>query len=96
MMTDDIEVEVNLMALGKMKTSARKDMNRAQDKERPSTSQTSDERFEAMMRNTEQMIERMALGNMHNPIEQDDEQPKNLRRPTITQIRQREPRNQGN
>jgi hypothetical protein len=62
MMTDAIEVEVNLMASGKMKTNAGRDMNKTQDKAQPSTSQTSEERFEAMMRNMERMMERMALG----------------------------------
>jgi hypothetical protein len=69
MMIDVIEVEVNLMASGKMKANAGKDTKRAQDKAQPSTSQTSEERFEAMMRNMERMMERMALGNRANPRE---------------------------
>jgi hypothetical protein len=96
MTTDAIEVEVNLMASGKMKTNAGRDTNRAQDKAQPSTSQTSEERFEAMMRNMEQMMERMALGNRPNPREQADGPPRNLRRPTIPQIRQRNQGNQAN
>jgi tRNA C32,U32 (ribose-2'-O)-methylase TrmJ len=67
MTIDSIEVEVNLMASGKMKTNVGRDTNIAQDKAQPSTSQTSEERFEAMMRNMEQMMERMALGNRPNP-----------------------------
>jgi hypothetical protein len=46
-----------------------------------------------MMRNMEQMMERMALGNRPNPREQANAPPKNPRRPAIPQIR---PRNQGN
>jgi hypothetical protein len=96
MMTDAIEFEVNLMASGKMKTNSGRDINRTQDKAQPSTSQTSEERFEAMMRNMERMMERMTLGNRSNPREQVDGPPRNLRRPEIPQIRQREKRNQGN
>jgi hypothetical protein len=69
MMIDAIEVEVNLMASGKIKSNSGRDMNRTQDKAQPSTSQTSEERFEAMMRNMERMMERMALGNRPNPRE---------------------------
>jgi hypothetical protein len=38
-------------------------MNKVQDKEQPSTSQTSEERFETMMKNMEKMMERMAIDN---------------------------------
>jgi hypothetical protein len=69
MMIDAIEVKVNLMASGKMKTNSGKDTDRTRDKAQPSTSQTSEERFEAMMRNMERMMERMALGKKSNPRE---------------------------
>jgi len=52
-----------------MKDNVDRDTNKAQDKEQPSTSQTSEERFEAMMRNMERMMEIMALGNRTNPRE---------------------------
>ena len=96
MMTDAIEVEVNLMDSGKMKTNFGRDTNKTQDKAQPSTSQTSEEIFEAMMRNMERMMEIMALENRPKPREQDDGPPKNMRREAITKIRQREQRNQGN
>jgi hypothetical protein len=96
MMTDAIEVEVNLMASGKMKANSDRNMGKTQDKAQTSTSQTSEERFEAMMRNMERMMERMALGNRPNPREQADGPPRNPRRPAGPQIRQREQRNQGN
>jgi hypothetical protein len=96
MMTDAIEVEVNLMASGKMKANSGRNINRTQDKAQTSTSQTPEERFEAMMRNMERMMERMTLGNRPNPREQADGPPRNPRRPVIPQIRQREQRNQGN
>jgi hypothetical protein len=94
MMTDAIEVEVNLMASGKMKANPGRNMGKTQDKAQTSTSQTSEERFEAMMRNMERMMERMALGNRPNPREQADGPPRNLRRPAGPQIWQREQRNQ--
>jgi hypothetical protein len=77
MMTDAIEVEVNLMASGKIKSNSGRDMNKTQDKAQPSTSQTSEERFETMMRTMERMMERMALGNRPNPREQADGPPRN-------------------
>jgi hypothetical protein len=67
MMTDAIEVEANLMASGKRKNNSSRDINITQEKAHPSTSQTSEERFEATMRNMERMMERMSLGNRFNP-----------------------------
>ena len=69
MTTDSIEVEVNLMDLEKTKINAGKDTNKAQDKVQLLTYQTLEERFKAMMRNMEWMMERMALGNRPNPKE---------------------------
>jgi hypothetical protein len=66
MMIDAIEFEVNLMASRKMKTNSGRDIKRTQDKSQSLTSQTSKERFEAMMRNMERMMERMTLGNRPN------------------------------
>jgi hypothetical protein len=66
---DAIEVELNLMASGKMKTNVGREKNRAQDKAHPLTSQTSKEIFNAMMRNMERMMERMDIGNRPNPRE---------------------------
>jgi hypothetical protein len=69
MITNSIEVEVNLLASGKMKANSDRNMGKTQDKAQASTSQTSKERFKAMMRNMERMIEIMALGNRPNPRE---------------------------
>jgi hypothetical protein len=69
------------MALGKMKADSDRNMGKTQDKAQTSTSQTSEERFEAMMRNMERMMERMALGNRPNPREQVSGPPTNLRIP---------------
>ena len=86
MMTDAIEVEVNLMASGKMKANSDRNMGKTQDKAQTFTSQTSEERFEVMMRNMERMMERMALGNRTNPREQANGPPRNPRRPVGPQI----------
>ena len=66
-----------------MKANAGRGTNTAQDKAQPSTSQTSEEMFEAMMRNMEHMMEVMALGNRPNPREQADDPPRNTRRQSI-------------
>ena len=95
-MIDAIEVEVNLMASWKMKANVGRDTNKAQYKAQPSTSQTSEERFETMMINMERMMERMALGNKPNPREQVDGPHRNSRILSILQIRHRDPRNKGN
>jgi hypothetical protein len=95
MMSDAIEVEVNLMASGKIKYNSDRDMNKVQDKAQPSTSQSSEERFEMMMKTMEKLMERMSLDNKPNTREQADVPPRNQRRPTVPQIRQRDQRNQG-
>jgi hypothetical protein len=95
MMSDAIEVEVNLMASGKIKSNSDRDMNKVQDKAQPSTSQSSEERFEMMMKTMEKLMERMSLDNKPNTREQADVPPRNQRRPTVPQIRQRDQRNQG-
>jgi hypothetical protein len=96
MMIDAIEFEVNLVDSGKIKSNSDMDMNKVQDKAQLSTSQTSKERFEMMMKTMEKMMERMVLDNNLNTREQVDGPPRNQRRPTIPQIRQSDQRNQGN
>jgi hypothetical protein len=59
MMSDAIEVEVNLVSSGKIKYNSDRDMNKVQDKAQPSISQTSKERFEMMMKTMEKLMERM-------------------------------------
>jgi hypothetical protein len=66
MMSDAIEVEVNLMASGKIKYNSDRDINKVQYKEQPSTSQSSDERFQLMMKTVERLMERMSLDNKPN------------------------------
>jgi len=95
MMSDAIEVEVNLMALGKIKYNYDRDINKVQDEAQPSTSQSSKDRFELMIKTMEKLMERMSLDNKPNTREQADFPPRNQRRPTVPQIRQRDQRNHG-
>jgi hypothetical protein len=55
------------MDLGEIKYNS--DMNQVQDKEKHSTSQTSEERFETMMKTMEKMMQRMDLNNKPNTRE---------------------------
>jgi hypothetical protein len=82
------------MALGKIKSTYDRDMNKVQDKAQPSTSQSLEERFELMMKTMEKLMERMSLDNNPNTKEQAHVPPKNQRRPIIPQIRRRDQRNQ--
>jgi hypothetical protein len=95
MMSDAIEFEVNLMASIKIKCNSDRDINKVQDKAQPSTSQSSKDRFELMMRTMEKIMERISLDNKANTREQVYAPPRNHRRPTFPQIRQRDQRNQG-
>jgi hypothetical protein len=94
MMSDAIEVELNLMASGNIKYNSDKDLNKVQDKAQPSTSQSSEERFELMMKTMEKIMEKMSLDNKPNTREQDDVPSMNKRRPIVPKIRQRDHRNQ--
>jgi len=69
--------------LNLLKANSCRDMRKNQDKAQPSISQTSQERFETMMRTMERMMEIMALNNRPNPREQADGPPKNPRGPVI-------------
>jgi hypothetical protein len=97
MMSDAIEVEVNLMASGKIKHNPDRDMKKVQGEAQPSTSQSSDENFDLMMKTMERFMERMSLDNKPATRDQTDFQPRNqnFRRAPVPQIRQRDQRNQG-
>jgi hypothetical protein len=66
MMNDAIEFEVNLMSSRNIKYNYDKDMKKVQDKAQPSTSQSSEERFELNMMTMEKIMERMYLENNPN------------------------------
>jgi hypothetical protein len=89
MMNDAIEVEVNLMYSGKIKSNSIREMKNVQDKAQPSTSQSSKEKFEMMMKTMEKLMERMSLDNKPNTRERVDVPPRNQRIPEVLQIRQR-------
>jgi hypothetical protein len=72
MMSDAIEVEVNLMASGKIKYNYDMDINKVQDKVQASTSQSSEYMFELMMKTMEKLMEMMSLDNKPNTREQVD------------------------
>jgi hypothetical protein len=93
MMSDAIEVEVNQTASRKIKYNSDRDINKVQDKAHSSTSQSSEERFQLMMKTMEKLIERMSLDNKNNTREQVDVPPRNQRRPAVPQIRQGDQRN---
>ena len=50
MMNVDIEVEVNLMDLGRMKQKLDSEKKRAKEEYQPSSSHTSDAKFDTMMK----------------------------------------------
>jgi hypothetical protein len=97
MMSDAIEVEVNLMASGKIKHNPDRDVKKVQGEAQPSTSQSSDEKFDLMMKTMERFMERMSLENKPATRDQTDFQPRNqnFRRAPVPQIRKRDQINQG-
>ena len=60
MMNDAIEVEVNMMASGKMKN---KDINKRKNKEEISSPSSSDSKFDSIMRTMEKLVDRLSLEN---------------------------------
>jgi hypothetical protein len=62
MMSEEIKVEVNLMASGKIKHNFNRGGRKPQGDAQPSTSQPSKDRFDLMMKKMEKLMERMSLG----------------------------------
>lgn len=62
MMNDAIEVEVNLMALGKMKQKIDSKRKKIKDEAQASSSHSSDIRFDSMMKTMDKIMERLVLG----------------------------------
>jgi hypothetical protein len=91
-MSNVVEVEVNMMASGKIKLRFNRGDKRPQGDAQPSTSWSSDDKFNMMMKTMEKLMERMSMGNRPASREQNDPQPRNqnLRRGQVPQIRQRE------
>jgi hypothetical protein len=95
-MSNVVEVEVNMMASGKIKSKFNQSDKRHQGDAQPSTSWSSDDRFDMMMKTMEKLMERMSVGNRPAARDQNDPQPRNqnLWRGQIPQIKQRDPGDQ--
>jgi hypothetical protein len=91
-MSNVVEVEVNMMASGKIKPRFNRGDKRPQGDAQLSTSRSSDDKFNMMMKTMENLMERMSMGNRPVAREQNDPPPRNpnLWRGQIPQIRQRE------
>jgi hypothetical protein len=62
-MRNVVEVEVNMMASGKIKPRFNRGDKRPQGDAQPSTSWSSDDKFDMMMKTMEKLMERMSMGN---------------------------------
>ena len=92
MMNDAIEVEVNMMASGKMKN---KDVDKRKNKEGISSPSSYDSKFDSIMRTMEKLVDRLSLENKQVLVQHQDTQIRNpnFRRPLVPQARQRDQRN---
>jgi hypothetical protein len=97
MMSDTIEVEVNLMASGNIKHNIDISGNEVQGEEKPSTSQSLDKKFDLMMKTMKRLMERMFMERNPGTRDQNDFLPRNqnFRRAPVPHIRQRDQRDQG-
>jgi hypothetical protein len=77
MMNDAIEVEVNFMASRNIKHNLDIDMKKVQGESQPSTSETSDENFDLMMKTMERFVEKISLENKPVIRDQDNFQHRN-------------------
>jgi hypothetical protein len=96
MVSDAIEVKVNLMALGKIKQNFDRNGKKPQGDMHPSMSRSSDEKFNLTMKNIEKIMERMSMDRKSATREKNNFQPRNqnFRRAPVPQIRQRDQRDQ--
>ena len=69
MMNDAIEVEVNMMASGKMKNT---DVDKRKNKEETSSPSSSDSEFDNIMRTMEKLVDRLSLENKQVLVQQQD------------------------
>ena len=96
MMNDAIEVEVNMMASRKIKYNPETDMKKFREAQ-PSTSQSSDAKFDLMVKTMERLVEKLSLDNktsIRDKTKLQHRNPNFIRLP-VTHIRQRDQRNQG-
>jgi hypothetical protein len=96
-MSDAIEAEVNLMASENIKHNLDRSVNKVQGEAHPSTSQSSNDKFDLMMKTMEKLMEKMFVENKPATRDQIDFQPinQNLRGAPVPQIRQIDQRDQG-
>jgi len=66
-MSNVVEVEVNMMASGKIKPTFNLGDKRPQGDVHPSTSRSSDDKFDMMMKTMEKLMERMSWGTYMFP-----------------------------
>jgi hypothetical protein len=85
------------MASRKIKHNPDIDMKKVQEEAQPSTSQSSDDTFDLMMKNMEIFMEIMSLENKPATRDQTDFWPinQNFKRAPVPKIRKRDQRNQG-
>jgi len=97
MMSETIEVEVNMMASGKIKHNIDKSVKKVQGEAKPFISQSSDEKFDLMMKTMERLMKRKFVENKPATKDQIDFQPRNqnFRRAPVPQVRQRDHRDLG-
>jgi hypothetical protein len=62
-MSNVVEVKVNMMASVKIKSRFNRGDKRPQGNAQPSTSRTTDGKFDMMMKTMEKLMERMSMGN---------------------------------
>lgn len=67
MMNVAIEVEVNMMASGKIKN---RDVDKRKNKEDISSPSSSDSKFDSIMRTMEKLVDKLSLENKQVPIQQ--------------------------
>jgi hypothetical protein len=77
MMNNAIEVEVNLMASGKIKYNLDTNFKKVQGEAQPSTSKTSNEKFYLMVKTMERLMEKLSLDNKPAIRDQADFQHRN-------------------
>ena len=95
-MSNVVEVEVNMMASGKIKPRFNRGNKRPWGDAQLSMSRSSDDKFNMIMKTMEKLTERMSMGNRPIAWEKNDPQPINqdLLRGQIPQIKQRDPGDQ--
>ena len=93
MMNDAIEVEVNLMASGKMKQKTDSKRKKVKDEAQSSSSHSLDINFDSMMKTMEKIMERLVVGDRFATTQQLEPQIRNpnFRRQQFPQIRHRNP-----